>query len=454
MEDTIRLRPSGHGQTGLAPRNRRVSLKGLHLDLPADAGSTQSCSLLGPLSSQLMDPFDLIKRGNEAEAANNHWAGSNYFSLASNRLRELADELSGQVSSGRAPESKRKIVSLYRAQSLEYMYKARHCLIEALRFENEHDRNQVVEVAKSGSGILDPLYSFLTEEEHHTRRLTFERLFCGAEKPSDERTEGDSIDDVGEKMHESPVEDENKCLSSDSCDHASDNGKAQTQQGNNLDVDGRAQSIESRLASLNSTLMPNVPPPFISGSRTSASSSEAKLEEIQRGLAGLGVTIPDSSKNSDLISDSLSPEDQVKMIIQQAKDEVHVERGGEGEITNGGDDEDSYIDENDSMFLGFENDEDDDVDALIAKAENLIAGGCPKDGGPHLTHSNEVSCIRKVQALLLEARLSLEVENKAEDTSETCQDSDKIPERKSAKQLVVDGRNCLNELIDEWEKKN
>lgn len=401
-----------------------------------------------------MDPFDLIKRGNEAEAANNHWVSSNYFSLASSTLRELADELSRQVGSGYAPESKRKVVSLYRAQSLEYLYKARHCLIEALRFENENDRNQVVEVAKNGSGILDPLYSFLTEEEHDTRRLTFERLFCGTEKPNDEQAEDNSNDGDGvdERTHGSPVEVEDRGLSPNSCDHTSDNGEAQTQQESNLDVDGRAQSIESRLASLNSTLMPKVPPPFISGSRTIASSSEEKLEEIQRGLAGLGVKIPESSKDSDLISDSLSPEDQVKMIIQQAKDEVQVERGRKVENSKCAD-EDSYIDENDSMFLGFEEDEDDDVDALIAKAENLIAGGCPKDGSPHLTHANEVSCIRKVQALLLEARLSLEVKNKTEETSDACQDSDKVPERKSAKQLVVTGRNCLNELIDEWEKK-
>ncbi|EJK56241.1 hypothetical protein THAOC_23918 [Thalassiosira oceanica] len=174
--------------------------------------------------------------------------------------------------------------------------------------------------------------------------------------------------------------------------------------------------------------MPKVPPPFISGSRTIASSSEEKLEEIQRGLAGLGVKIPENSKDSELISDSLSPEDQVKMIIQQAKDEVQVERGRKVENSKCAD-EDSYIDENDSMFLGFEEDEDDDVDALIAKAENLIAGDCPKDGSPHLTHANEVSCIRKVQALLLEARLSLEVKNKTEETSDACQDSDKVPER-------------------------
>ena len=398
-----------------------------------------------------MDPFDLIRRGNEAEAANNHWASSNHFSLASNRLRELADDLSDQISSGCAPESKRKVVSLYRAQSLEYLYKARHCLIEALRFENENDRNQVSEVAKSGSGILDPLYSFLTEEEHHTRRLTFERLFCGNERPNDETTKEGSNDGGGAegRTHEIPVEVEDTCSQSNPCDHASD-VEAQTQQENNLDVDGRAQSIESRLANLNSTLIPKVPPPFVSGSRTIAPSSEEKLAEIQRGLAGLGVTIPDNSNNSDLVSESLSPEDQVKLIIQQAKDEVQVERGGEDEHLKGADDEDSYIDENDSMFLGFEENEDYDIDTLIAKAEKLIA---PKDGGPHLTHSNEVSCIRKVQALLLEARLSLEVENNSTKASETCQEADEMPERKPARQLVVTGRNCLNELIDEWEKK-
>ena len=75
-------------------------------------------------------------------------------------------------------------------------------------------------------------------------------------------------------------------------------------------IDDRQQSIEARLAELDTSLLPNVPPPFISGSRTSNGDNQNRLNEIQKGLKGLGISLPDNSGKKDLISDNLSQEEK------------------------------------------------------------------------------------------------------------------------------------------------
>ena len=66
------------------------------------------------------------------------------------------------------------------------MYKARHCLMQALQFENDQDRSNTLEVAKSGVGSLDPLYSMISDEEGRKRRLIFETLFTSGSIDSDD----------------------------------------------------------------------------------------------------------------------------------------------------------------------------------------------------------------------------------------------------------------------------
>ena len=66
-------------------------------------------------------------------------------------------------------------------------------------------------------------------------------------------------------------------------------------------------------------------------------------------------------------------------------------------------------------MIGYEDDDDLDVDALLAKAENLVAKTGINAGGEG-KFSSELVQIRRVQALLLEARLCLEmVQAKSDD---------------------------------------
>ena len=407
------------------------------------------------------DPFELIKKGNAFEAASDHWRSAEFYSRASVCLRLRADDLSSQIRNNRldggAAEDaeKRKVVSLFRAQSLEYLYKARHCLMEALRFENDQDRSRTVEVAKSGSGSLDPLFSMITPAESEKRKETFERLFSGGSGESVEceinhvpevgiQTEEAAIecaDDGREEMKEGGGDDEGNTSSVTApiapIDYTNENnvsGEASPTTAED-EIDNRQQSLESRLAKLDTSLLPKVPPPFISGSRYDGgggNSTKDRLQEIQRGLRGLGVSLPDNSRKKDLIPENLSSEDQVKLIIQQAQDEVRVEKGklnGEGGESNGlqntSELDEDLIDENDSMFEGYEDDDDLDVDALLAKAENLVAKTGINAGGEG-KFSPELVQIRKVQALLLEARLCLEmVQAKSSDNEDALTNNSK-----------------------------
>lgn len=446
------------------------------------------------------DPFDLIKKGNAFESCSDHWRSAEFYSRASTCLHTRADELSSQIRKGgqvvvddASYAEKMKVVSLFRAQSLEYLYKARHCLLEALRFENDQDRSRTLEVAKSGTGSLDPLFSMISQEESEKRKLIFNRLFSGggeAIESDNERVEvGTQAGASEESGDESKQIDEGKISESTHPDTSSNADSSQIDTSENVkesspqsdEIDDRQQSIESRLAQLDSSLLPKVPPPFISGSRSSGGDdSQNRLEEIQRGLKGLGVSLPESNGKKDLIPEKLSPEDQVKLIIQQAKDEVLVNQGlhvGGGAQSNGlvdatEMDDDDMIDENDSMFEGFE-DEDYDIDALLSKAESLVAKtGIGANGEGKF--SSELVQIRKVQALLLEARLCLEMEqakstnetetlnnpkNMSDEESGECEDSvendqsasgSKLAARKKAKELIENAQDCMKKILNEW----
>ncbi|KAL9185360.1 hypothetical protein ACHAXT_003137 [Thalassiosira profunda] len=405
------------------------------------------------------DPFELIKKGNAHEAASDHWRSAECYCRASACLRAKADGLSAEIRRDSLDDAsiaeKRKVVSLFRAQSLEYMYKARHCLLEALRFENEQDRSRTLEVAKSGTGSLDPLFSLIDAEESQRRRRVFETLFAGsAEASTDQNDEIYVATQEGKGEEHSGV------------------GTASTADA----IDDRQQSIESRLAQLDSTLLPKVPPPFISGSRNSGGGSDKnRLAEIQAGLGRLGVHLPPESKKSDMIRENLSDEDQMKLIIQQAQDEVRFEQGdtgGSGSEVNGIVDaalDGDVIDENDSMFEGFE-DDDLDIDALLSKAETLVAktGINVDEKGES---SPELAQIRKAQALLLEARLCLEMvqaksgdertpnipdkeeEDDAEDSAKEPDPSAneaKVAARKKARERIESAELCMNAILKGW----
>lgn len=426
------------------------------------------------------DPFELIKRGNAFESSSDHWRSAEFYSRASVCLRSRADDLSLQIRKGgqdaSAEVEKRKVVSLFRAQSLEYLYKSRHCLLEALRFENDQDRSRTLEVARSGTGSLDPLFTMISSEDINKRNETFRRLFSGCMEASVVGNQANAEQNVGEseQIEEIKTGNTSGTLSSSmkestpaNSNKSSDKSSTSTDQ-----IDGRQQSLESRLAKLDSSLLPNTPPPFESGSRScSGPTNKNRLDEIQRGLGRLGVSLPDGTSKRDLLPDNSSAEDQVKLIINHAKDELHVERGmnmGEGtgpdEILDVSSfDDGNTIDENDSMFEGFA-DEEYDIDVLLSKADSLVAKtGIKADGSGEF--NSELVHIRKAQALLLEARLCLEmVQAQSHDEgillSESNEDEGYVQNdqssgstlaaKKKARGLVVNVQYCVGELLKVW----
>ncbi|KAL3822849.1 hypothetical protein ACHAXA_006213 [Cyclostephanos tholiformis] len=423
------------------------------------------------------DPFELIKKGNAFESASDHWRSAEFYSRASMCLRCRADDLSSQIREGGHDRSskveKRKVASLFRAQSLEYLYKGRHCLLEALRFENDQDRSRTLEVARSGTGSLDPLFSMISSEDSKKRNELFQRLFSGCTKALEVGIQANA-EDVGETeqiVEDGPTTSIGITESSYvNFEKSSNESSTTTDQ-----IDDRQQSLESRLAKLDSSLLPDVPPPFVSGSRGgSVPNSNNRLDEIQRGLGRLGVTLPDSTCKRDLLPDNMSAEDQVKLLINQVKDEVHLERGtniGGGSSLDKMSDAFSSgngtaIDENDSMFEGFEDDEYD-IDVLLSRAESLAAKTGVKLEGCVEFHSELVQ-IRKVQALLLEARLCLEMaQTKSHDEEaylselnedERCARNDERScatrvAKKKARVLVANVQDCIGELLNLWKSE-
>jgi len=391
-------------------------------------------------------PFDLIERGNAFDSAYDHWRSADCYSRASTCLRDQADILSTQIKNGYHDQSvvseKRKVVSLFRAQSLEYLYKARQCLLKAMQFENEQDHSRMLDVARLGSGSLDPLACMISSQDIEKRNLTFRRLFsrCTNMMEVGIQTNADNDADI------------------DQINISSTNNRIVAHQ----------QLLESRLAKLDSSLLPNIPPPVVFGSHNG---TKNRMEEIHRGLGGLGVSLPDSSKR-DILPDTLSTEDQMKLIINQAKDEVRIERGihlETGYCSNildaslSSSVDDNVINENDSMFDGFE-DEEYDIDTLLSKTESLLTKmGINTIGESEKFHSELVQ-IRRIQALLLETRLCLEIaRSKSNDTVKTLEDEGDDDEccvrnndqstvamKKKARSLAVCVQDCINELLNSW----
>jgi hypothetical protein len=393
------------------------------------------------------DPFDLIERGNAFDSASDHWRSADCYSRASTCLRDRADILSTQIKNGDHDQSvvseKRKVVSLFRAQSLEYLYKARQCLLKAMQFENEQDHSRMLDVARLGSGSLDPLACMISSQDIEERNLTFRRLFSRCTNMMEVGTQTNADDDV---------------------DIDQINISSTTNQ-----IDAHQQLLESRLAKLDSSLLPNIPPPVVFGSHNG---TKNRMEEIHRGLGRLGVSLPDSSKRDILPDNTLSTEDQMKLIINQAKDEVRVERGMHletGYCSNildaslSSSIDDNVINENDSMFDGFE-DEEYDIDTLLSKTENLLAKTEINTNGESEIFHSELVHIRRIQALLLEARLYLEIgRSKSNDTETTHKEEDEddggygqnddqsnVAMKMKARCLIVGIQDCVKELLNKW----
>ncbi|KAL3802644.1 hypothetical protein HJC23_011968 [Cyclotella cryptica] len=373
------------------------------------------------------DPFDLIQRGNAFHSSSSHWSAADAYSRASLALRHRANVLSASApakkktkptkkeNDGVEEEEEEKIISLYRAQSLEYFYKARQSLLTALAFENDQDRRNTCEVAKMGAGALDPTCCFIGREEGERRRRMFERLF---------------IMDGGNK----------ECMDRDG---GGDGVTKGTREERNVEEGKGDNTVEMDIPHAPSTLL------VVNNSTTASAAAnddpQKRLNDIHSGLKRLGVSLPDdyqSNKHYVLGIKPMSNEDQVKLIIQQATDEVQVETASNG-TDEKHDRTDWEINENDSMFDGYQehiddDDEDNDLDTLLIKVEKMAASMSKrdesemeekeKDREQHQDHlyDNRLQMIRNAQALLLEARLCLELEREEEDMSCSGNDSDEF----------------------------
>eukprot|EP00956_Cyclotella_meneghiniana_P014995 scaffold22728_cov48-Cyclotella_meneghiniana.AAC.2 len=171
--------------------------------------------------------------------------------------------------------------------------------------------------------------------------------------------------------------------------------------------------------------------------------SQQRLNEIKSGLQRLGVTLPDE-QNEPIIKPEMSSDDLVRLIMQQASDEVLLEGNSDHlvkSIMQQASDEilleensdrrdshynDSLIDENDSMFEGYQDEPDDDLDALMVKVDNIIASAEASsrsetnDAGDTQKDrflDNQLRMIEHAQALLLQARLCFALEREDGDAS-------------------------------------
>ena len=351
------------------------------------------------------DPFDLIQRGNAFHSSSSHWSAADAYSRASLALRHRADVISASTQAKKNEEE--KIISLYRAQSLEYFYKARQSCLTALTLENDQDRRNTCEVAEMGDGALDPTCCFIGREEGERRRRIFDRLFVMQEGGND-------------------------CI-----DRTSSQGMAKKTQEQLNVVEGNDDNndeIDIPHAPSTSLVTNN------SSTETAASvhgvpikdDAQQRLNDIRSGLKRLGVSLPDdyqSNKPYVVGNKQLSTEDEVKLIIQQATDEVRVETSCVGHNEKH-DINDLEINENDSMFAGYQehlDDHDDDLDTLLIKVEKMVASISKRDGTEmeekekdleqhhDNLYDNRLQMIRNAQALLLEARLCLELEREEED---------------------------------------
>ena len=162
-------------------------------------------------------------------------------------------------------EEEERIAGLYQDQCREYLHRARRALIEALAKEDEADAAEV-------DG--DPMFITLTNEEAKQRVQLFSTLFSKELELGLEDLELPKIDVLTEQQ----------------------------------------SSLEARLNSLNNSLIPSL------------KTEEERLQDVNRGLRGLGVNVYSHADQPKADFDiPVSTEDQIANIIAQAKDEARLD---------------------------------------------------------------------------------------------------------------------------------
>ncbi|KAI2497876.1 hypothetical protein MHU86_16614 [Fragilaria crotonensis] len=249
--------------------------------------------------------LDRIKEGNDYETANDFWQAAFCFGDAMGLLFQLAIDMIPQN------DEEERILELYQAQCREYLHRGRQALIRALVDEDSKDVSD-----KDG----DPKFITLADDEAKKRVRLFSTLFS---------KELENDEDV-----QSPQDQEMPDISQ---------------------LSAQQCSLEARLKSLNSSLIPSL------------KSEEERMQDITRGLKGLGVHVDShADRPKSTIELPVSTDDQVANIIAQVKDELTLDiKNDKAEL----DVEDDIVltDEDDTDVTDDQEDDYGDIPKLLNK---------------------------------------------------------------------------------------
>eukprot|EP00560_Eucampia_antarctica_P008818 CAMPEP_0197829184 /NCGR_PEP_ID=MMETSP1437-20131217/5634_1 /TAXON_ID=49252 ORGANISM="Eucampia antarctica, Strain CCMP1452" /NCGR_SAMPLE_ID=MMETSP1437 /ASSEMBLY_ACC=CAM_ASM_001096 /LENGTH=600 /DNA_ID=CAMNT_0043430717 /DNA_START=48 /DNA_END=1850 /DNA_ORIENTATION=- len=294
------------------------------------------------------DPFQLIERGNAYESSGNHWGAAGCFGRASLVLKCEGDKVFSSIENssskpkrelgiqssmkqilaeGRRLSEQEKIGNLYHTQSLDYLYKARDCLIQALRFENEDDQNrqkqtkdlQSIENRRctelEGSlkmqlphEIFQPLLRLISPVEAVRRTRIFQQIYSDIEQQEQSVLPNPPAVVALKEMEEVNSNQLKTIPPNIDTNIEQINNEEEHPSLENQETDPSQLSLEERLARLESTLPPR------------AKTDEQRVLDIRQGLDQLGVHILESTPIQQAIP--ISEDEEVENIIAQVTDEA------------------------------------------------------------------------------------------------------------------------------------
>uniref|UniRef100_A0A7S4RHN6 Uncharacterized protein n=1 Tax=Ditylum brightwellii TaxID=49249 RepID=A0A7S4RHN6_9STRA len=267
----------------------------------------------------------------------------------------------------------------------------------------------------------------------------------------EEEEEEEKDDDLGnlESLPTAPLQQQQTAMEKEK-QEGTENNDEQHQ-----NVDEKQQLLEARLAELESSItLPSIQGKgnsTINEDENKKSSSDAeRIENIRKSLVGLGMYLPppekEAKKSSFLIEKPMSDEDQVDLIMQQAKDEADFERGEEdGQFTfptaarggtNNEDDESSVVEDVYSLLdkagMGLKrkvsknNDSDEKIHQDLMNVLNDAANAADtttQDGDTFAKLRSLLNLLSSAQNFLTEASVCLEEFIEKEEDDEDMKDS-------------------------------
>lgn len=372
------------------------------------------------------DPFALIEEGNRLEEEGKFWEAAEAFGRAFLALDELSSATRSKASEQRAvcttSDNKddfrkrikkavemEKIAALYKNQGMGYKNRAKGCVMSAIKEE------------VPGEGIE------LAEDILTKRRVIFQSLYACL---------GDLVSSPEPKEQQEERESNEMDLSADEPESLFDIPVAPV--ASNVDVEKKTADVydlEARLANINSTIPSNL------------KTEDERMADIQKSVKGLGgyvMPISDDIKRHTIKHEKpTTQEEQIKQIIEQAKDEVRLEDGRNIDkrdeninkcVANIG------VDEGNSLQI---NDEDD-LAAVLEKSHLLGMSGrsiaenfklsVRAQEGDNGNLADEVSDLSKrnnllkrislAQEMLFEASAYLEEDSESSSASENSEDEE------------------------------